>query len=53
MKEFEITATLDSSYDVTKVIIAKDEYHAITDCRQLIKKEYSPKTIWFTNIKKL
>ena len=32
---------------------AKDEYHAISDCRQLVKKEYNTKSIWFTNIKKL
>lgn len=53
MKEFEITMTLDNSYEVTKLITAKDEYHAISDCRQIVKKEYNPKSIWFTNLKKL
>lgn len=53
MKEYQITATLDSSYEVTKTISAKDEYHAISECREILKKEYLPKTIWFTNLKKL
>jgi len=53
MEEYEITITLDNSYDVVKTITAKDEYHAISECRELLKKEYKPKTIWFTNLKKL
>lgn len=53
MNNYEITLTLDNSYEVVQHITAKDEYHAISDCRQLVKKEYNPKSIWFTNIKKL
>ncbi len=53
MKEYEITMTLDNSYEVTKTITAKDEYHAISDCRELVKKEFKPSSIWFTNLKKL
>lgn len=53
MKEYEITVTLDDSYDVVKTITAKDEYHAINECREIIKKEYNTKNIWFTNLKRL
>lgn len=53
MREYEITMTLDNSYEVIKKITAKDEYHAISDCREIVKKEYNTKEIWFTNLKKL
>lgn len=53
MKKFLITMTLDNSYEITKEIDAKDEYHAISDCRELVKKEYNTKNIWFTNLERL
>ena len=53
MKEYEITITLDNSYEVVKKITAKNKYKAINDCREIVKKEYDTKEIWFTNLKKL
>lgn len=53
MREFEITMTLDNSYEIVKIVTAKDEYNAISECRQLVKKEYNTKSIWFTNLKRL
>ena len=53
MKEYEITVTIDNSYEVVKNITAKDEYHAISDCREQLKAEYNTKNIWFTNLKRL
>ena len=53
MKEFEITMTLDNAYEIVKKITAENEYKAISDCREIIKKEYDTKEIWFTNLKRL
>lgn len=53
MKEFEITMTLDNSYEVTKTISAENEYKAISECRGIVKKEYKTNSIWFTNLKRL
>jgi len=53
MNDYEITMTLDNSYEITKTITSKSEHLAITECRELIKKEYKPTSIWFTNLKKL
>ena len=53
MKQYEITMTLDNITEIVRTISAENEYKAINECRELIKKEYKTKHIWFTNLKKL
>ena len=53
MKKYEITLRINNSFETVKIIESKNEYTAISECRELLKQEYDKPEIWFINLKHL
>lgn len=53
MNNYEVSVRIDSSYDLIVPITCKNEFEAIKGVREQIKRERSPRDIWFYNLRKI